>query len=354
MKNILKNKKYTEYFPLLSLIFGIFLCFYMVNQLEKKHLLEETDINLLRASKSIKYILGNEYITSTMDNSTYSKEYIIEKGALLNEMSKQLSVDYLYLLVKKDDDIHYAIMSDTSDFLQKHPTGYYWESLKNTEDDSFELTWKSFDSEKPVFLNSSDIWGSYRSAYVREISKDGTVYIAGADTEMSFLNRFLSKHTLILLLNTIVTLLFAIPLMFSFRKLTLESFSLKKESRFIKSKDPLTGAYNRKNGINIFKNLAETFKDEESQISICLIDIKNLGYINKKMGLKAGDDIVKIVVAILKQSFRNSDKVVRLEGDKFMVILPDCSNNARGLLIKKLKTRLSIFNKMNKKIILLN
>lgn len=322
----------------------------MVNQLEKKHILEETDLNLLRASKSIKYILGNDYITSTMDNSTYSKEYILEKGTLLNEMSKELSVDYLYLLVKKGDDIHYAIMSDTLDFLQEHPTGYYWESLKDAEDDSFELTWKTFDNKNPIFLNSSDIWGSYRSVYVREVSKDGTVYIAGADTEMSSLNGNLSKHTLILLLNTVVTLLFAIPLMFSFRKVTLESSSLKKASGFIKSKDQLTGAYNRKKGIFILKNLAEEIKkDEENNLSTCLIDIKNLSYINKKMGLKAGDDIVKIVVSILNQSFRKTDKVVRLQGDKLMVILPNCSKNARGILIKKLKNRLSIFNKMNKK-----
>ena len=87
----------------------------------------------------------------------------------MNEIAKELNVTYLYLLVKKDDNIYYAIMSDTFDNLQKHPRGYYWENLKDSEDDSFELTWKTFDTDKPVYLNSSDIWeNTVLRIYVRD------------------------------------------------------------------------------------------------------------------------------------------------------------------------------------------
>ena len=159
----------------------------------------------------------------------------------------------------------------------------------------------------------------------------------------------IEKHALRHFFNTVITFLFSIPLVSSFRKLRSEHLYLKNKSKKIESLDLLTNAYNRKEGLKILEDLSKSMKQSERSASICFIDILNLTYINNKSGLQAGDNIVKITVNILKDSFRNSDKVVRLEGNKFMVILPDCSLAAKNTLIKKLENKLSLFNKLNKK-----
>ena len=349
MKSVFKTKYYSGYIPIISLILGIIICLNIVILLEKKEVMEEIDSKLLQASKSIKYVVGNDFIKSNINKNTYSKRDIIEKEILLNKMAKEFKVDHLYILIKQNNDIHYAVMSGKSEELEKDPQGYYWQSLKDNEDDSFDLIWMEFDNKNPIFFNSKDILGNYYSVHVKEISEDGTIYIAGADLKIPSLKKTISKHTLMLFLNTVITFLFAIPLLFSFKKIKIEYNFFKIKSKKLEYFDLLTGAYNRKKGLDILKYLAETVTTEENPISICLIDIHNLGYINKKMGLRDGDNIVKIVVNILKYSFRNSDKVVRLEGDKLMVILPECSLNARETLVKNLNKHLSTFNKLNKK-----
>ena len=164
-----------------------------------------------------------------------------------------------------------------------------------------------------------------------------------------FEEQLTEKHSLRHFFNTIITFLFSIPLVSSFRKLRSEHLYLKNKSKKIESLDLLTSAYNRKEGLKILEELSKSVKKSERSASTCFIDILNLTYINNKLGLQAGDNIVKITVNMLKDSFRNSDKVVRLEGNKFMVILPDCSLVAKNRLIKKLENKLSLFNKLNKK-----
>ncbi|WP_319372201.1 bifunctional diguanylate cyclase/phosphodiesterase [uncultured Ilyobacter sp.] len=346
MKPIFKFKHYNNFLPILSLILVIILCLNIVILLEKKKGMEDINFKLLQASKNIKYVLGNDFIKSNIDENTYSKESIVKKGTLLNQMAKKFEVDYLYILVKKNDDIHYAIISEELEELQKDSKAYYWQSLKDTKDDSFDLTRMAFDSKKPIFFDSNDIWGSYHSVYVRESSNDGTTYIAGADIKTSFLKNHILSHTFMLFVNTVIIFLFSIPFLFSFRKLKSEYVLLKNNCKKKDSFDSLTGAYNRKEGLKILNSLAEP---GTVPISVCLIDIESLGRINEKRGLQSGDDIIKIVVSILKYSFRHTDKVVRLEGDKFMVILPDCSSDAKEIIIKKLLKKLSMFNKLNKK-----
>ena len=60
-----------------------------------------------------------------------------------------------------------------------------------------------------------------------------------------------------------------------------------------KSNDPLTGAYNRKKGVEILSEFSENMKNEDNILSICLVDIKNLSYINKKIGLRLETTLLK-------------------------------------------------------------
>lgn len=96
--------------------------------------------------------------------------------------------------------------------------------------------------------------------------------------------------------------------------------------------DPLTGAKSR----TAFQDeLAQTLKfvrgeidahragiEPIGEVSIVFIDLDNFGQVNKSIGHLAGDEVLKKVVEIIKDSVRETDTVGRFGGDEFFVLLP--------------------------------
>lgn len=86
--------------------------------------------------------------------------------------------------------------------------------------------------------------------------------------------------------------------------------------------DKLTGLYNRAYFDMELKRL-----DTERQLPISIIigDMNNLKLINDALGHLEGDKLLCKVARILKESCRNEDIVVRLGGDEYVILLPQCS-----------------------------
>jgi diguanylate cyclase (GGDEF)-like protein len=88
--------------------------------------------------------------------------------------------------------------------------------------------------------------------------------------------------------------------------------------------DELTGLYNRRSGE---KRLAEEISRAQRHgrpLAILLLDLNDLKQINDKFGHAAGDELIKRFSERLSKSTRGSDLAVRLGGDEFLVILPEC------------------------------
>lgn len=335
--------------PVIFMIIGITIQFLFVFNMEKGDALQEVDETLLRAAKNIKYFLGRDYVNSELDSSTYSPEEALNLFSKLQYKAEEEGVDYLYLLVRKNEDIHYAAVSDYEEELLKDPNSFYWLSLKEAGDDSFSETWSAFDSDEAIYLKSSDMWDTYRSIYIPETAPDGTKYLAGADITTTNLKKIILMKTAKIILNFWIFILTSLPLILSFSKLQKERRFYAKQMAELADLDPLTGVFNRSRGITYLKSELKTCLSGEIPLSICLVDIQNLGYINKKLGLHIGDEILRIVALLLKYTFRKTDKIVRIEGDKFMAILPGCDEKSRDILAATLLKRVAFFNKHNLK-----
>lgn len=335
--------------PVLFMIVGITIQFLFVFNMEKGLALQEVDTTLLRAAKNIKYFMGKEYINSQLDSSTYSREEALKLFSGLQDKAEEEGVDYLYLLIRGEEDIYYAAVSDYIEELAKDPHAFYWLSLKEAGDDSFTETWNAFEQEESIYLKSSDMWDTYRSIYVPETAPDGTRYLAGADITTTHLKKLILIKTARIIFNFWIFILTSLPLILSFSRLQRERKHYVKQMAELTSLDPLTGVYNRARGIGYLKSELKTCLSEDIPLSICLVDIQNLGYINKKQGLHIGDDILRIVALLLKYTFRKTDKIVRIEGDKFMAILSGCDEKSRSILSATLLKRVAFFNKHNLK-----
>jgi diguanylate cyclase (GGDEF)-like protein len=88
--------------------------------------------------------------------------------------------------------------------------------------------------------------------------------------------------------------------------------------------DQLTGLYNRRSGERRLAEEISRAMRHQWPLTILLIDIDGLKQINDRLGHAAGDLVLKKFSDRLRKAIRGSDMPVRLGGDEFMVLLPEC------------------------------
>jgi diguanylate cyclase (GGDEF)-like protein len=88
--------------------------------------------------------------------------------------------------------------------------------------------------------------------------------------------------------------------------------------------DQLTGIYNRRSGEQRLAEEMSRAVRYGRPLTLLLIDIDNLKQINDRFGHAAGDLLLKQFSDRLQRAIRGSDLAVRLGGDEFMVLLPEC------------------------------
>ncbi|MCG6948241.1 MAG: diguanylate cyclase [Acidobacteria bacterium] len=87
--------------------------------------------------------------------------------------------------------------------------------------------------------------------------------------------------------------------------------------------DPLTGCPTRQ----ALRAWFERWRGDEP-VSVVLIDVDELRRINERHGHGAGDEALKLVADVLKQSTRPGDLVVRWGGDEFVAVLQGADHEA--------------------------
>jgi len=101
--------------------------------------------------------------------------------------------------------------------------------------------------------------------------------------------------------------------------------------------DSLTGLYNRQYMQNYLLNLIKKAKrNKNEKFAVIFLDLDNFKSINDSFGHNKGDEILKEVANILKNSFRECDLVSRYGGDEFVIIV----ENPSFEVLDNLKSRL--------------
>lgn len=120
--------------------------------------------------------------------------------------------------------------------------------------------------------------------------------------------------------------------------LAAERFKLEQAA----DRDPLTGLYN-KHGVSkefartllrLRRRLATKAEGEKPIVpgSFLMIDLDHFKQTNDSMGHPFGDNVLRVISAVLDKSVRPDDMVYRYGGEEIAVVLPDCTlNNAIGV-----------------------
>jgi len=100
--------------------------------------------------------------------------------------------------------------------------------------------------------------------------------------------------------------------------------SLASEVYKLAALDQLTGLYNRRSGEQRLAEEMSRAQRHGRALTILLMDLDGLKAVNDKHGHAAGDTVIKSFADRLQRAIRGSDLAVRLGGDEFMAILPEC------------------------------
>ncbi|MET0384270.1 MAG: GGDEF domain-containing protein [Burkholderiaceae bacterium] len=87
--------------------------------------------------------------------------------------------------------------------------------------------------------------------------------------------------------------------------------------------DPLTGALNRRQLATTLADAIEHSRRSNSPVSLLAVDLDHFKRINDRHGHAAGDDVLRYVVALVRERARRIDRLFRMGGEEFALLLPD-------------------------------
>ena len=103
--------------------------------------------------------------------------------------------------------------------------------------------------------------------------------------------------------------------------------SLASEVYKLAALDQLTGLYNRRSGEQRLAEEISRAQRHGRPLTVLLMDLDGLKSVNDRHGHAAGDTVIKSFADRLQRAIRGSDLAVRLGGDEFMAILPECRSD---------------------------
>jgi len=100
--------------------------------------------------------------------------------------------------------------------------------------------------------------------------------------------------------------------------------------------DPLTGLYNRRYCDDRLRAEIQRAQRNRLPLTVILVDLDNFKQINDCLGHAAGDLVLQEFSRNLNKTIRGSDFAVRMGGDEFLLVLPECPPEYVSLVMSRL------------------
>jgi diguanylate cyclase len=105
--------------------------------------------------------------------------------------------------------------------------------------------------------------------------------------------------------------------------------------------DPLTGVLNRKGLDEALAQEIARIRRRSANLCLVLLDVDNFKHINDTYGHKTGDDALRHLASVVRESLRPQDAVGRYGGEEFLIVLPETDLQHANVVITRLQRKLT-------------
>jgi diguanylate cyclase (GGDEF)-like protein/PAS domain S-box-containing protein len=119
--------------------------------------------------------------------------------------------------------------------------------------------------------------------------------------------------------------------------------SMAKELEFHANYDALTGLVNRRQFEDRLNHSLTSIKRDHRDSALLYLDLDQFKLINDTCGHSAGDELLKLLVGLIKPRMREKDTFARLGGDEFGILLENCPANKALEIANELRKMIEEF-----------
>lgn len=109
----------------------------------------------------------------------------------------------------------------------------------------------------------------------------------------------------------------------------------------LSTKDGLTGVFNRRYFDVHIKQMVEKVQKTDQKISLLILDMDHFKDINDTYGHQAGDEVLKSLSSLLKQSVRVTDLIARYGGEEFMILISNAELATAAKIAEEIRKKIS-------------
>jgi diguanylate cyclase len=118
--------------------------------------------------------------------------------------------------------------------------------------------------------------------------------------------------------------------------------SQRRKLELLATRDPLTGAYNRRVMTEELGIAVEAFKRHRTAMALIILDLDHFKQINDQYGHAEGDKVLIAFTQLVKQSTRSADRFFRYGGEEFVLLCPAVSATDLPSIAEKLRLRINM------------
>ena len=123
-----------------------------------------------------------------------------------------------------------------------------------------------------------------------------------------------------------------------------ERVHMRDELMWMAVRDELTGLSNRRGFLTLAEQQLKSATREKRSMLAVFVDLDGLKAINDQLGHAEGDQAIKDMAGLMRDTFRDSDVVGRIGGDEFVALVTEGSPFRSDGIIQRLQTALVGFN----------
>ena len=268
---------------------------------------------------------ANDYdiVSSSIKAISYINKNDLKQGEIfINKMQEEIKKDNESIIIDKWI-YYYHALARLNEFEGKHLDAIKWyektlEMLKqrNLSEAKIEILInllnlaKITDQRELLEKYKEDLMSEYRSnQHIR--SRENNLYILDRVVSESKIIEDTQKKIGVYknIFTSIVVIAFVFALLYKrIQRLKKQNFH-----------DSMTGVFNRR----YFDLLYEKYIRKKKNMSIIMIDIDNFKSVNDTYGHKFGDEVIKSVANVLRNTLSDEGKVFRYGGEEFTIITLD-------------------------------